>query len=143
LAIPETALIEESEVALPVQGMTCASCVSHVQRALQGVEGVSEAVVNLATEQATVRYNPGLVRLDVLAGAVHDAGYEVAVEKRTLAIGGMTCASCVAHVDRALSGVPGVLSVNVNLATEQATVEYLAGTVVLSDLQKAVADAGY
>jgi Cu+-exporting ATPase len=143
LAIPETALIEESEVALPVQGMTCASCVSHVQRALQGVEGVSEAVVNLATEQATVRYNPGLVRLDVLAGAVHDAGYEVAVEKRTLAIGGMTCASCVAHVDRALSGVTGVLSVNVNLATEQATVEYLAGTVVLSDLQKAVADAGY
>jgi Cu+-exporting ATPase len=143
LATSETRLIEENQVALPIQGMTCASCVGHVQRALQGVEGVSEAVVNLATEQATVRYNPGLVRMDVLAGAVHDAGYEVAVEKRTLPIGGMTCASCVAHVDRALSGVPGVLSVNVNLATEQATVEYLAETVKLSDLQKAVTDAGY
>jgi Cu+-exporting ATPase len=89
---------------------------------------VSEAVVNLATEQATVRYDPAMVQLDVLAGAVHNAGYEVAIEKRTLPIGGMTCASCVAHVDRALSGLPGVLNVNVNLATEQATVEYLALT---------------
>jgi Cu+-exporting ATPase len=141
--VSDTVLVGQKEIALPVQGMTCASCVSHVQRALQGVEGVSEAVVNLATEQATVQYDPNLVHLDLLAGAVHDAGYEVAVEKRTLPIGGMTCASCVAHVDRALSAVPGVLSVNVNLATEQATVEYVPETVTLSDLQRAVADAGY
>jgi Cu+-exporting ATPase len=123
--------------------MTCASCVNHVQRALQGVDGVSDAVVNLATEQATVRYDPGLVRVDMLAGAVRDAGYEVSVERRTLPIGGMTCASCVAHVEAALSGVPGVFQVNVNLATEQATVEYLPERVRLADLSKAVADAGY
>ena len=139
----EATMVGQKEIVLPVQGMTCASCVSHVQRALQGVGGVSEAVVNLATEQATVRYDPALVRLDILTGAVHDAGYEVAVEKRTLPIGGMTCASCVAHVDRALSAVPGVLSVNVNLATEQATVEYLPQSVALGDLRRAVADAGY
>ena len=139
----EATVVGQKEIILPVQGMMCASCVSHVQHALQDVDGVSEAVVNLATEQAIVHYDPAMVRLDTLAGAVHDAGYEVAIEKRTLSIGGMNCASCVAHVDRALSAVPGVLSVNVNLATEQATVEYLAETVTLTDLRRAVVDAGY
>ena len=132
--------VELREIVLPVEGMTCASCVSHVQRALQGVKGVSEAVVNLATEQATVRYDPGLVRVDALSGAVHDAGYEVTAKTQTLPIGGMTCASCVAHVERALSELPGVLSANANLATEQATVEYLPAAVSLVDFSRAVAD---
>jgi Cu+-exporting ATPase len=130
-------------VMLPVQGMTCASCVSHVQHALQGVDGVEEAVVNLATEQATVRFEPERVQLKALADAVHDAGYEVALEKVTLPIGGMTCASCVSHVEHALSALPGVLNVNVNLATEKAAVEYVPSLVRLPDFQHAVADAGY
>jgi Cu+-exporting ATPase len=130
-------------VALSVEGMTCASCVSHVQKALQGVDGVTEATVNLATEQATVRFDPALVRLGTLTGAVRDAGYEVSGTTRTLPIGGMTCASCVVHVERALSELPGVLRVNVNLATENATVEYVPGLVGLPDFSRAVADAGY
>ena len=134
---------EKQTLSLPVGGMTCASCVSHVQKALQGVSGVDEAAVNLATEQATIRFDPGLVRLDALTQAVHDAGYEVPSESVTLSIGGMTCASCVAHVERALSDVPGVLKANVNLATEQASVTYVPGTVELGDLRRAVVGAGY
>jgi Cu+-exporting ATPase len=130
-------------ITLPISGMTCASCVSHVQHALQGVEGVETAVVNLATEQATVQYAPELVSLPALSRAVQGAGYEVAAEVKSLPIGGMTCASCVAHVERALSELPGVLEVNVNLATEKATVTYLPGDAGMADFRRAVADAGY
>jgi P-type Cu+ transporter len=134
---------EMKNLTLDVEGMTCASCVSHVQKALQGVKGVQEATVNLATEQATVRFDPALVELQNLSTVVHDAGYEVTGDVRTLAIGGMTCASCVAHVERSLSGLPGVLSVNVNLATENARVEYVPGLIGLAEFKQAVSDAGY
>jgi len=130
-------------ITLPVQGMTCASCVAHVERALKGVEGVSEASVNLATEQASVALDLKLVPLDRLVDAVRDVGYDVATEKVSLPIGGMTCASCVAHVEEALAQVPGVVSANVNLATEKASVEYIPTLTGLPDFRRAVAEAGY
>jgi Cu+-exporting ATPase len=134
---------QQQTITLPIKGMTCASCVSHVQRALDKVEGVTEAMVNLATEQATVSFIPALVSPETLDEAVRDAGYEVATEKQALPIGGMTCASCVVHVEKALADVPGVLNANVNLATEKAVVEYLPTTTGLPDLRRAVAEAGY
>ncbi|HUW08380.1 MAG TPA: heavy metal translocating P-type ATPase, partial [Anaerolineae bacterium] len=134
---------ERQSITLPIRGMTCASCVSHVQRALGKMEGVDEAVVNLATEQATVRFVPALVSPEALGQTVRDAGYEVATEKLSLPIAGMTCASCVAHVEKALSAVPGVVGVSVNLATEKAVVEYIPGVTGLPDLRLAVAKAGY
>jgi len=133
----------QTTITLPVQGMMCASCVSHVQKALGEVAGVTDASVNLATEQATVHFQPGLVRLDALADAVRDAGYDVATEKRVLSIEGMTCASCVSHVEHAVSEVPGVVAVSVNLATERASVEFVPTMATLTDLRRAVADAGY
>jgi Cu+-exporting ATPase len=93
--------------------MTCASCVARVERALRRVEGVRSASVNLATEQATVEVEPGLDLLRLKA-AVEDAGYEVAPAQVTLRVTGMTCASCVARVERALRRVPGVLEARVN-----------------------------
>jgi len=134
---------ERQSITLPIRGMTCASCVSHVQRALNKMDGVDEAVVNLATEQATVRFVPALVSPEALGQTVRDAGYEVATEKLSLPIAGMTCASCVAHVEKALSAVPGVVGVTVNLATEKAVVEYIPGVTGLPDLRLAVAKAGY
>ena len=129
---------------LPVQGMTCASCVSHVTRALKGVPGVKDAGVNLATEKATLEFSgPDGAELDALVAAVEDAGYGVATEVVTLNIGGMTCASCVGHVEGALRTVKGVTSASVNLATEQATVEYVPGIATTMDLARAVEDAGY
>ncbi len=131
------------QITLPITGMTCASCVSHVEKALKGVDGVAGASVNLATERAVVEFDPQEVKVVNLIAAVRDSGYDVPLEKVTLPIGGMTCASCVSHVERALKGVDGVISANVNLATERATVEYLPSVASLADFKGAVAEAGY
>jgi heavy metal translocating P-type ATPase len=128
-------------LALPVQGMTCASCVSHVEKALASVDGVSTATVNLATEQATIILHTPVPHA-VLVEAIEDAGYEVPRRKLELAVEGMTCASCVARVEKALLSVPGVAGASVNLASERATVS--AGAEVLAnDLKAALAAAGY
>lgn len=126
-------------VVLPIEGMTCASCVGRVERALQAVPGVSQAHVNLATEKAEVRFsNP--VTYDLLVRTVENTGYGVPLANTELSIEGMTCASCVGRVERALADVKGVRSAHVNLATERATVE---GTASPDDLVKAVENAGY
>jgi len=129
------------DLRLPIAGMTCASCVARVERALEAVPGVRTASVNLATEAATLKLAPS-VTTGALAKAVARAGYEVAHQEFDLAIRGMTCASCVARVERALAKAPGVLSASVNLATERAHVVFVAGTGVEA-LHKAVKAAGY
>ena len=129
-------------VQFPVQGLTCASCVAHVKKALSAVPGVKGAEVNLATERATVDLGED-VALAVLVQAVRDAGYDVPTETVSLPIGGMTCASCAAHVEQALASLPGVVSASLNLATEKATVTFVPAAVGLADLKRAVAEAGY
>ena len=131
------------QVTLPISGMTCAACVMHVEGGLKDVPGVESATVNLANERATVHYNPEQTDIDKMVAAVRDVGYDVIVDKITLPIGGMTCASCVMHVENGLRSVPGVLNVAVNLATERATVEMIPGAVTLADLKHAVEDVGY
>jgi Cu+-exporting ATPase len=126
---------------LPIAGMTCASCVARVEKALNAVPGVQSASVNLATEAATIKV-ASAVTMEALAKAVERAGYEIAHEETDLAIRGMTCASCVARVEKALGKVPGVLSASVNLATERAHVVAVAGTG-LDNLRMAVEAAGY
>ncbi|HMA90309.1 MAG TPA: heavy metal translocating P-type ATPase [Burkholderiales bacterium] len=126
---------------LPISGMTCASCVARVEKALGAVPGVQSASVNLATEAATIKVASS-VTMEALAKAVERAGYEVAREETDLAIRGMTCASCVARVEKALGKVPGVLSASVNLATERAHVAAVAG-IGVDALRKAVEVAGY
>ncbi|CAD6529771.1 Copper-exporting P-type ATPase [Paraburkholderia hiiakae] len=132
---------------LEVHGMTCASCAMRVEKALAKVPGVTRASVNLATEKATVEASGGVAPAALVA-AVEKAGYEavpVATETATLAIGGMTCASCANRVEKALARVPGVAGVSVNLATEQATVNTRSPlTGELQDqLVAAVKKAGY
>ena len=126
---------------LQIGGMTCASCVMRVEKALKKVAGVQEATVNLATEQAQVQAD-ATVTADALAAAVRQAGYEVASTDFTLQVEGMTCASCVGRVETALLKVPGVMGASVNLATERASVQALS-TVSVSDLEAAVDRAGY
>src|SRR5689334_19696789 len=99
----EVTTAELRELTLPVGGMTCASCVRRVERALQKVEGVSEAAVNLATERATVQYDPARAGIDDLKAAVERAGYTVPTEEVSLPIEGMTCASCVRRVEKAIA----------------------------------------
>ncbi len=135
--------MSQQTITLPVRGMTCASCVAHVEKALKGVEGVADVNVNLATEKAHVQFNTDIVRVGDLVQAVHETGYEIPTETVILPIGGMTCASCAAHVEKALGRVPGVVRASVNLATEKATVTFVPGVAGLDDFRKAVSEAGY
>jgi P-type Cu+ transporter len=126
---------------LPVRGMSCASCVAHVERALAAVPGVAQVAVNLATETAAVITPPTLVA--ALVDAVQHAGYEVPTRTLLLAIGGMSCASCVGRVESALRAVPGVLKAEANLANERASVRVVDGIVSPGQLMRAVEAAGY
>jgi len=131
------------ELDLPVSGMTCASCAGRVERALRKVPGVQDASVNLASEQARVQLAaPSGDTLPALVAAVEQAGYQVPAHSLELSIEGMTCASCVGRVERALKKVPGVRSASVNLASERAHVELL-GAVETAELIAAVDKAGY
>ncbi len=126
---------------LHIAGMTCASCVAHVERALMKVEGVQAASVNLATETASVAA-PTSVPLTALIDAVAKAGYEVRRDTLELDIEGMSCAACVGRVEKVLQRVPGVVTANVNLAARRAHVE-LAGSVPTAALVAAVEKAGF
>jgi len=142
-------------VRLAIEGMTCASCVRRVERALASVPGVAEASVNLATEEAAVTLSRPDVAVEELTAAIERAGYHArplatppaseaeAAATVELAIEGMTCASCVRRVERALSRVPGVQEASVNLASERALVRYDPHTTSLDALIGAVEAAGY
>src|SRR5215208_7161419 len=161
------------DVSFPVSGMTCASCVNRVEKAISKVPGVERAAVNLATERATVNYDPRQTTVADIATAVERAGYGVAevpaeplaaieptapalvsrngsndaeraeAAEAILPIEGMTCASCVRRVEKGLAKVPGVTTANVNLATERATVAYDPAVADLASLRAAVERAGY
>ena len=123
---------------LPISGMTCASCAGRVERALRKVTGAEQVSVNLATEQARVQ--APVNSLPALVDAVREAGYGVPTRTVELQIGGMTCASCVGRVERALGKLPGVEQVSVNLASERAHLEVLAAfddNLLIDAVQKA------
>jgi len=125
--------------------MTCASCVGRIEKALKGVPGVETVSVNLATERASITTNANVARA-ALVKAVENSGYAVpdqasgAAGVTELSIEGMTCASCVGRIERALKATPGVTGAVVNLATERATIQ---GSVDAAILISAVKDAGY
>lgn len=132
-------LSRAAEISLPVEGMSCASCVGRVESALRKLSGIDQVSVNLATERVHLASNSGL---DIMAvvHTIEKAGYEVPARTTELAIEGMTCASCVGRVERALKAVPGVSEASVNLATERATVR---GVAPVEHLLAALEKAGY
>ncbi|MGD9756485.1 MAG: heavy metal translocating P-type ATPase [Comamonas sp.] len=139
------ALTKSGAFELSVEGMTCASCVGRVERALKKVPGVQEAVVNLATEKASLTVADPAQAAAILpqaVAAIEKAGYAVPAQSVDLQVGGMTCASCVGRVERALKKVPRVQNAVVNLATERASVQ-LQGSVDVSSLIAAIEKAGY
>ena len=137
---PEKELVR---IDLPISGMSCASCAAKIEKGLANLEGVSKATVNFAAEKATVVFHPDQTDLSHLIDRVKDLGYGAKLEKVVLPIQGMTCASCVKKVEKALSSLKGVVEESVNLATERATVEYLPEEVTIRDLKKVVEEAGY
>ncbi len=132
-----------SDLTLPIAGMTCASCVSHVEGALKELPGVSRVTVNLATNKANLSFDPQRVKLDDMRRAVADVGYAVATAELTLDVRGMTCASCVSHVEGALNELNGVTASVVNLGLGAAKVTYIPGLVSTSSMKRAVRAVGY
>ncbi len=133
---------KKHKAVIPVTGMTCATCAVTIEKGLAETPGVEQANVNFASEKATVEYDPSKVNLAQIKDTISELGYGAATKKSIFPVGGMTCASCVARVEEALRGVPGVISVSVNLASEKVTVEYVEGTK-FADLKRAVEEAGY
>ncbi|MAF95013.1 MAG: copper-translocating P-type ATPase [Rhodospirillaceae bacterium] len=130
-------------LSLQVGGMTCASCVSRVEKSLDNVAGVTRASVNLATEKAEVEFDPKAVGAADLVAAIEGTGYSVPERAVELSVKGMTCASCVSRVEGAIAKVPGVGAAEVNLATERAKVTFRHGTADTASVIGAVEKAGY
>jgi Au+-exporting ATPase len=126
-------------ISLPIEGMTCASCVGRVEAALTKVPGVESVSVNLTSERATIHVTEEVNRT-ALIEAVHKVGYEVPISKIELNVIGMTCASCVGRVEQALRSVSGVIEATVNLATERASIYGSAGP---AELISAIERIGY
>lgn len=127
---------------IKVTGMTCASCVNRIEKSVRKLEEVKEVTVNLALESAHVVTRDRAALPKVLA-AIEKAGYEIEKGKLGVSIEGMTCASCVQRIEKALGKVNGVTRATVNLATEQATIEFIQGTVSEDFLIQAIEKAGY
>ncbi|WP_086445222.1 heavy metal translocating P-type ATPase [Candidatus Enterococcus lemimoniae] len=128
-----------------IEGMTCASCAQTVEKATAKLSGVSKATVNLATEKLNIEYDESKLSESDIQKAVSDAGYEALsnVQQRTFDIDGMTCASCAQTIEKATNKLTGVSKASVNLATEKMVVDFDPSAINVSDITKAVSDAGY
>ncbi len=138
------------EETLNITGMSCASCAMRIEKGLGKEEGVKRVNVNLALERATVEYDESLVNSGKISEKIKDLGYGVIEEETTtgsnraeINVGGMTCASCVGRVEKAINRLPGIVSASVNLATEKAHVEFDRAAVDVDKIVKAVEEAGY
>jgi Cu+-exporting ATPase len=128
-----------SSMQLAVQGMTCSSCAGRIEKALLEVANVQQATVNLATETVTVEGKPSV---EALIKAITGAGYKVLTDTRQYKVTGMTCASCASRIEKALLNVAGVMTANVNLATEQVNITLL-NQITETTLIEAVQKTGY
>ena len=130
-----------------VTGMTCSACSAAVSRAVNKLDGVNTADVNLATETLRVSYDESKLDFNAIKAAVERAGYGLvepqALKRAELGVDGMTCASCSSAVERALRKLDGVEEPSVNLATNRAAFSYDPTKVKLAQVREAITKAGY
>ena len=132
---------------IKITGMTCASCAKAVERAVKKLDSSVEANVNMATEKLSISYDKDKVKDEDIQKAIEKAGFgvikEVENKEVIIPIGGMTCASCVKAVERAVKKIDGVENIQVNLATEKASISYKAEKVKLYEIKGAIEKAGF
>jgi len=132
---------------LKINGMTCAACAQRIEKVTGKLNGVSETVVNFATEKLTIKFNENLLKISDIQSAVSKAGYELVVDQTekqiTIPIEGMTCASCSQKIEKTISKLEGVKTANVNLATEKATIQYDPTVIRLSQIKAEIIKLGY
>lgn len=132
-----------NRIDLPIQGMSCASCVERIETGISKLKGIQEISVNFAVEKATVLYDPSLVSVGRLVREIENLGYGTRLEEAIIPIRGMSCASCVDKIETQLRGLPGVIEASVNFGTEKASVRFLSSVRTLADLAKAIRSIGY
>jgi Cu+-exporting ATPase len=132
---------------LAVKGMTCASCSARIERVLSTVEGIRSAAVNLAAETMDIEWEPAVITLEDVADRVKELGFELEIPEDevslNLAINGMTCASCSARIEKVVSAMPGVRSMQVNLAAETGTAVFEPGTVSKRRIVETIDSLGF
>ncbi|UCE81409.1 MAG: copper-translocating P-type ATPase [Methanobacteriota archaeon] len=136
-------LIERKETVIRIKGMHCATCASAVKEAIDALDGVRDARVNLATDRVYVKLDESKVSRKQVEEAIRSAGYEVAKDEVTLSIGGMHCAACARTVEDALGAMPGVQEASVNLALGRAKIAYDSAVVGKADIARTVEKTGY
>lgn len=133
-------MAHQKSIVFGVENMTCASCIGRVEKTLLAVPGVQTANVNLASETATVAISDNL-DVGLITAALSTAGYPADLQKFRFAVENMSCASCVARVERALTSIPGVGFAAVNLATQDVIVRALG--ISAPTIARVAIDAGY
>jgi Cu+-exporting ATPase len=133
----------KTRVQLQVSGMSCATCSGTIEDAVGARDGVESVDANFATDEVTLEYDTDAVSLGELCEVISDAGYEPVTERLTLGVGGMSCATCSGTIEDTLGDLNGVLDVDANFATDEATVEYVVGVVDREVMYDAIEDAGY
>lgn len=133
----------QKETTLQITGMTCAACSNRIEKSLNRMDGVNEATVNLALEKSNIQYDPNVISEKDLHKKIEDLGYGVILQKAEFDITGMTCAACSARIEKVVSKLPGVDSINVNLALEKGTVHFNPEQVTLQDIFKRMEKIGF
>jgi Cu+-exporting ATPase len=136
--------MSDDKITLPVAGMTCANCAMNIERAVKKLDGVAEARVNFAAEQAAISFDPTRLQIKDVVEKIDASGFSVPTNKVEFAVTGMTCANCAANIERALNKkVPGIVNAAVNFASEHAAVEYVPGVAAPHEMVAAIEAAGY
>lgn len=136
-------MIETKQVVLPVTGMTCANCVATIERNVKKLDGVSSAAVNLASERATVTYDPSLLNLDGIVARVRKAGYDVATGDADVALKHLSDSTDAARLEKLLQSTEGIVDVKVNLAAEKVLVKYIPTILSQKEIRDTVQNAGF
>jgi Cu+-exporting ATPase len=131
------------QITLPITGMTCANCVATIERNLKKLDGVSVATVNLASERASVEFDPALLGQEAIISRIRRAGYDVALGEADLLLRRLSDSNDARRLERALRATEGVVEADVNLATERARIRYIPTVVNQSELRRAVKAAGF
>jgi Cu+-exporting ATPase len=132
-----------TRIELPVSGMPLKNHSTHLESTLRAVDGVDEVKVNVATGKLEVQYDAQKMDVARLVGAVKSIGFQVGGTKVRIGIENLRCASCVKFIEDELKATQGVLNATVNIATQEATVDYLPQNTTLSELNKAIETWGY
>lgn len=136
-------MIHLQNMTLPIHGMTCAACITRVENTLRELRGVSAVLVDLEANQVRFAYDPMQVEMGDILDAITSLGYSVATQEIRLQVTGMTCISCVAHVEGALQDLPGVIDAAASLQLSEAQVHYIPAVVTIAQMIRTLHAMGY